>query len=114
MSPQHNDLIQVCRYFKGESEYPDAFKGSDASLIWFYEKRWLESVIEKSKVLKLYLREYAMVGLTSFEAENMVPISLKALLFNRFAKEYNSMAGAVDDFKEWYHEVYEGSCLINK
>lgn len=114
MSSQHNDLIQACRYFKGESECPEAFKGTNAGLIWFYEKRWFESVIEKSEVLNLHLQEYAMVGLTPFEAEDMAPLSLKALLFNRFAKEYNSMAGAVEDFKTWYLEVYEGPCLINK
>jgi hypothetical protein len=99
-----------CRYFKGEKENPfDKEKQNEEHMLWFYESKWHAMNESDDDMLDLHLSEYtSMPGLVSFEHLDGTPITLKALLFNRFCKGYYARIFALDDFKKWYIEVYKG------
>jgi hypothetical protein len=97
----------MCRYFNGEKENPYE-QDSNAGLCWFYESKWFEMNESNSKILDGYLDDYSAIGLISFEHFDKTPITLKALLFDRFAKGYDSRIFAIDDYKKWYIESYMG------
>lgn len=112
MTNKNNETIWFCRYYKGEKECPEHLRGTDEGLFWFYECRWAEMYNENSQILESHIEEFLLTpGLSSFEAEDGTPTSLKALLFNRFAVGCYTMAGAVPGFKKWYKEVYQSSCI---
>ena len=50
------------------------------------------------------LEDYIRCGLGDFSKFDDTPITLKAILFNRYTK-YNEMID-VDGFKNWYNKVY--------
>lgn len=138
MEMDMGNSLSKCKYFKGEKENPymmmlkeaelenpvqtppesmrvyynipddEVEKLSNAATCWFYESKWIEFTDNKNDMLDLYLDEYASVGLNSFEHLDGIPITLKALLFNRFAKGYYARIFAVSDFKKWYIENYKG------
>lgn len=98
------DAIKQCKYYKGQKKCPT----KSPSLFWNYERIWvewtLESEDEKSKgakELKLMLKRYKEVHLENFQKDDGVPITLKALLFNRFEHWTEG-----DGFKEWYMKNY--------
>lgn len=93
------ELISSCRYYKGEKECP--FDGIAANL-WDYEKAWVDNHSAKDSILSICLEEYNGHGFTHLEEYDGVPITLKALLFNRY---YHWMGNA-DEFPRWYKEVY--------
>ena len=84
--------VQLCKYYNRSN--------SDTSLFASYEHIWLE----KSKNDNLnYVIEYIHNGLMRFAEYDNTPISLKALLFNRYG---HWVGGDVDGFKQWYNEFY--------
>jgi hypothetical protein len=87
-----------CKYYKGEFENP--YKDQNKEMLWFYESMWYNS--EK----KYDTGEYIAYGLENFMGNDSVPITLKALLFNRYAKGCFSLQDAVQGFKEFYHKYY--------
>lgn len=97
------ELLPFCRYYKGEKEKPD-----NASNLWGYEEVWVKMSEnpEKNEVgfntLSEYADEYIRNGLATFNASDGVPITLKALLHDR----YRHFTGSSDGFKEWYKENY--------
>lgn len=99
------DLIKHCRYYKGEEHCPSEAIG----LFWDYERLWVEWFFEAqenencdaAKRLDNMMREYFKAGYKDFSLYDGVPVSLKALLFNRF-EHWNQS----DGFKEWYMEKY--------
>ena len=103
------ELIKQCHYYKGEDVNPYEGKpvtdGTDQNkaMIWFYESFW---VMQRSSghTLTEYLNEYLAADLRSFEAEDKVPVSLKALLFNRYMK--GSSDGNAEPFKAFYRQYY--------
>ena len=102
-------LIKFCRYYKGEDKNPFNGKDQMKSLMWEYECKWVEFTIKASedengqeaKVLSSVLSDYIRVGLREFENMDDTPISLKAILYNRYY--YWNEGG---DFTKWYKEVY--------
>ena len=98
------ELLQFCRYYKGEDKSPKAHSG-----LWEYEKAWLElnGSQEGKELLADYIDEYSRAGLSQFEAQDDTPASLKALLFYRFCYgSSGSMIENVEPFKWWYTEIY--------
>ena len=88
-------LMELCRYYKGEKENPYKEEQNKAC-IWSYERAWLlEFANPQSRLLMSYLRQYTAVGLTSFNTDDNVPITLKALLFNRYVRTRYSLYEAV-------------------
>ena len=113
-------LISHCRYYKGEEKNPfevaartDA-EAQNKAMLWFYEQYWVNGNLrsyeagEPEPTLSEYFDDYLYnPKLRDFEREDGVPMSLKALLFNRYAKySGGGMADAVDDFKRWYRKYY--------
>lgn len=99
-------LMELCRYYKGEKENP--YKGEqNKACLWSYERAWLlEFAKPQSRLLMSYLSQYTAVGLTCFSSHDNVPITLKALLFNRYARTQYSDYEAVESFKRFYNKYY--------
>ena len=105
MTTSKEDLIQFCRYYKGEKECP---KNVD-SKFWEYEKVWVE-LSENPKegsinfdTISSWIDDYIRAKLGQFESTDGVPATLKALLFNR----YTHWMQTNDGFKEWYKNTYK-------
>lgn len=99
-------LMECCKYYKGEKENPYKEEQNKACL-WSYEPAWLlEFANPQSRLLMSYLSQYTAVGLTCFSTDDNVPITLKALLFNRYARTRYSTNEAVEPFKRFYNKYY--------
>lgn len=110
---KQNDLLKYCRYYRGESENPYEGKDQDRALLWLYERAWIHDtlgVVESGEVGTItgrLLDEYTGVGLSEFENEDGIPITLKSLLFNRFSQgNMSSMVDCVEPFKKFYKQYY--------
>lgn len=98
---EKQDLLQFCKYYKGEENSP--FQGTEGAL-WGFEKTWVAFSLNPEKgfdYLSSCLNEYLSCGLRDFEQFDDTPVSLKAVLFNRF--EQWDEGG---DFKEFYRKYY--------
>lgn len=95
-----NGLINYCRYYKGEKDCPfDDTRGT----LWNYERSWCEMQAKNDAKIDDLVLDYNLYGLSGFEPYDGVPISLKALLFNRFA---SWISADVAEFKRWYNDIY--------
>ena len=77
--PTKEELIKQCRYYKGEEESPYEGVDQDKDMLWFYESHWVMSGTSEDMV-----SDYHRLHISSDNIS--IPTSLKALLFNRFAK----------------------------
>lgn len=93
-------LLKFCRYYKGESSLP---KNTNANF-WEYEKKWVEMMLSDDPMLSQYLNDYIAYGIGGFEQMDDTPITLKSLLFNRYA--HWSIGDIVHGFKMWYKNEY--------
>ena len=93
------DLIKQCRYYKGESESPWEGVDQDKDALWFYESCWTRTGEDPDM-----LSEYHHAGLPTDSFD--IPISLQALLFNRFARGYQSPQEAAKDFTAFLSRYY--------
>ncbi|MBN1180809.1 MAG: hypothetical protein JXB49_00880 [Bacteroidales bacterium] len=75
------------------------------STIWYYEQMWVEREDLRDKN-DMNIRDYINIGLENFSKDDGVPISLKALLFNRYSHWTGGYGNDVEDFKEWYFNSY--------
>lgn len=100
-----NEYIRNCRYYHGEENCPECIKLLPAGEgLWFYEKRWVEFNLE-GEDFQIWLDEYNAYGMSDFSTDDGVPISLKAILFNRYYKGgYMELGGK--HFRQWYLETY--------
>ena len=100
------ELIKQCRYYNGEEECP--YKDQNKSMLWFYENCWVNEQTNDDNIGfdagRIY--DYKELGLESFEAQDNIPISLKALLFDRFAKWCYSRKDAIEPFMHFYKKYY--------
>ena len=106
---EKKDLLQFCRYYNGEKDNPFNSKEQNKSMLWDYERAWVDANFTDSgkSMLSEYIGDYASVGLTLFEIHDSIPASLKALLFNRYAKGAYTMIDAVESFKNFYQKYYK-------
>lgn len=106
---EKKDFIKFCRYYKGEKENPYDGIDQNKTMLWFYEKCWIDFNLSDNgrSTLADYIGDYSFVGLSLFEMQDDTPASLKALLFNRYAKTANSMIEAVEPFKKFYKRYYK-------
>lgn len=94
--------IVKCRYYHGEEECPFVKGLNNDHLLWFYEQKWVEyHCPEHIADLQEMVEDYKAYGHGQFQKEDGVPVSLKALLWNRWAKWVSSPS----DSKGW-HEFY--------
>ena len=97
------------KYYNGESSNPYEGNDHNKAMLWFYERCWIlqrDSTDEAS-----ILNDYIHAGLESFQQFDDVPLSLKALLFNRYAKTNQTSMEAVEAFKRFYLKYYAGETL---
>ena len=92
------DLIKKCRYYNGSTSNKDNFFS-------FYEKHWVETMLENPQSLDGNIREYQFFGLEDFNENDGVPIGIKAILFNRFM-HWQGGYGTEESFKDWYIRLY--------
>lgn len=114
---ENKDLLKFCRYYKGEKENPYDNEGQgeeqgetqNKALLWQYERAWIEANFSEDgkNMLMGYISEYASVGLAMFELHDDIPVSYKALLFNRYARTAYSIIYAAESFKKFYHKYYK-------
>lgn len=110
-------LIGQCRYYKGEKENPfdeAAERDKDAqnkATLWFYEQYWVNGTLKSYKdgepepTLSEYLGEYMNnPNIHDFEENDGIPMSLKALIFNRYRK--GAMSDDLEPFKRFYRQYY--------
>lgn len=106
-------LLKFCRYYHGEKVNPFDGKDSEKSLLWLYEQSWVQELLNAAKhdkpsaMLSEYIDDYISVGLKEFAKFDDTPVTLKAMLFNRYAKGAYSMSDAVDGFKDFYQKYYK-------
>lgn len=110
-----NDCIKHCRYYTGSAE--NTFSGNE-SFFWFWENKWVEfsevaySSNSDSEPLHIMINEYIDAGLISFEQMGDTPITLKALLFNRFCHHADlSLIDGAEAFKTFYAHEYAKSTI---
>lgn len=98
-----DELIKQCRIYKGEKENPFG-DGGDRAMFWSYEKWWVDKMAAGSTdAIADILAHYEQEGLTDFAEEDGTPMSLKALLFNRFEEWAES---GPEEFRRWYADRY--------
>lgn len=92
---KREDAIKLCRHWNAT----DA-KDEDVKLFAAIEKIWVDCMTDDDFSFNDLLQDYFDAGLREFEMFDDTPITLKALLFNRFCK-YNEMID-VHEFKKFY------------
>ena len=90
-------LVKFCRYYKGP--------GQD-NLMASYERIWIHDVLEHNVKATDYVEPSDLHELELFNPGDGVPLTLKALLFNRWC-HWSSYA-TINQFKHWYLETYLG------
>ena len=97
--------IQDCRYYHGEETCPEGIKQLPAGeALWFYEMKWVEFNLNGDD-FHWELDEYNAYGMSDFSTEDRVPVSLKAILFNRYYKD-GFMERGGEHFRQWYLKTY--------
>ena len=105
-----NKLLKYCRYYKGEDTNPFECYADDRRMLWFYERAYANST--ENSMLPEYVGDYVAIGLGAFSEGDGVPVGLKALLFNRYAKTSYSMLSAKTPFKEFYLHYYPNEAIL--
>ncbi len=98
------ELISKCRVFNGEDQIPEELP-EDLHFIWKYERFWVENTINEDFSFGDLLTDYLNAGLREFEQTDDTPITLKAILYNRFC-QHLEMTNAVE-FRKWYVDYYQ-------
>lgn len=95
------EMLAVCRYYKDDGKAPEG----DKLHLWDVERSWcqLQETEQGKQELGGMLDEYLSYGLREFENMDGVPITLKAILFNRFS-HWNR--ADTEEFKAWYLATY--------
>lgn len=104
---QIQDPLACCRYYNGR-EVSDSSENGNNALFAEYEKKWMEWRVSREQSDYDYMVgmvvEYINAGLMMFEEHDKAPISLKALLYNRYC--HWSFSPTSDDFKGFFFVNY--------
>lgn len=101
------EVLKLCRYYRGEKENPFEGKDPNKAMLWFYERSWVSAwEHERSSEFDEMISDYMRCGLASFETKDGIPVSLKALLFNRYGRTAQTLSAAVEPFKNFYKKYY--------
>ena len=116
-------LLDFCGFYKGEDENPfqkrlkearfpgtslseeDTQAANVSSMFWFYEECWVKFTINWECGYS-YCNPYLRDGLEDFLKDNGTPMTLKALMHNRYF-HWSGGYETVEDFKKWYINNYE-------
>lgn len=101
------NLTQYCSYYKGEKANPFEGRSAEKSAFWNYERFWADTKMaddgEHVTPIDAMVDDYIRDGLRTFEQYDNVPLSLKAVLYNRYL-QWNETPP--DGFKQWYINKY--------
>ena len=94
-----------CKLYRGEKE--NHYSG-DKAMIWNCERVWFNEKDkgDESDLLRSCMREYVMKGLIRFQWDDDTPMSLKAVLLNRYYHQDGIIPYGCESFKEWYLKYY--------
>ena len=104
------DFIKYCRFYHGEGECPEeVIKRRDGEIVRWYESVWVRMNLdgEHADYFKLIVEEYNAYGMSDFSTDDGAPITLKALLFNRYYHQGTVTYGG-EAFRQWYLKYYLG------
>lgn len=101
---KREELIKQCRYYKGDRINPFS-SDRNKNTLWFYERAWLNEMLSSFDFSDM-INDMSRVGLGEFAASFDMPVTLVALLFNRYAKDSNSMAETAQSFREFLPKYY--------
>ena len=103
---QSQDLLQYCKYYKGESRNP--FQDKTLALIWEAENYWAHAgETNNVETLTNYLQEYFQAGLAEVGINDDTPITLKALLYIRYRQQQGLTPAEVKEaFSSFYNKHY--------
>lgn len=104
-----SELLKSCRFYRGETINPYEGADSNRALMWSLEQMWVKRAERGlSPADSETLKDYEAFGLKSFSADDGVPLSFKAFLFNRFMhwQGGNGMKNDRDAFKQFYLRYY--------
>lgn len=99
----NNELIKFCRYYHGGDKNPYEGKDQNKAMFWLYERHWLQEASQNTPDFSNELTEYLNLGLNDYRYDDGVPLTLKALLYNRYS---HWMSADVEAFKEFYENEY--------
>lgn len=68
---------------------------------WEYERYWVDFSMSDKGYLSYIVGEYKQRGLSEYKRNDGTPISLKAILFNRY-EYWNNSNNIINDFTEWF------------
>ena len=89
------DAIKQCKHWKdAESSDPES------KMFASCERFWVERMTDDDFSFEDLLQDYVDAGLQDFEKTDDTPITLKAMLFNRFCKYMDCVD--VSEFKKFY------------
>lgn len=98
------ELLKFCRYYHGEKE-PKSTNDAIKKTLWSIERMWVELMMrEDESFIANALNDYIELGLNNFNETDDTPVTLKAVLLNRFI-QYTERID-VDAFKKFYQKYY--------
>lgn len=105
---RHTNLLQYTKFYKDETEPPHN-TDDNTSFFQGYEKAWIDfhATCEGIFLLNEYIHVYDYAELTNFSLHDGTPLSLKALLFNRYCHwSSGTMLDCARGFKKFYSTEY--------
>lgn len=102
--PQKLMLLEQCHYYKGERSCP--FHSQQKAMLFDYEKSWVRFHLSPRDHLHIKndLDYYVNHGLADLCPYDGVPMSMKALLLNRWL-HWGGDCSDLDNFREWYRTL---------
>lgn len=100
-------LILQCRYYNGEAKAPTPTSENNTALLWDYEMRWVLWNLEDTDDIKMFERDAKIYNLEIAEGDK-TPLTMKALLFNRYMHWTGGYKPIEDDI-----ECFEGGFYAN-
>ncbi len=101
---KEDTLLAFCKYFKGEDECPLTPKvGDNSRALWFVEESWFREALSGGDApFAREVEEYDSVNAGDGLPDDGRPKTLRARIFNRFAKGSYSLAEDAKEFVEFY------------
>lgn len=106
MRLERTELINFCRYYKGEDENP--FTSGVPYYLWITEREWVERAISDARnemyceESSLILDAYRKAGLIDFEKDDGIWLGLKATLY-RLAQHWSEGMVTFEEWNKFYH-----------
>ena len=101
-------LLDSCKFYKGEEDCPFKPKyGDNRAAVWYCEQSWAQDMEQIGEdAFKHDLEDYKGYDVGKGLPDDGRPETLKARIFERYAKGAYSMADAASEFLDFYTEVY--------